>query len=137
MRVRLQTTDVAAVMKSPTKRNVPAQHCLAKRPPRQRLSYFNTTGVPVQGHIRTRPKIVGHARFNGVVGFDPNHPLSMINRVFECAAPCVWNGQNKVLFERMLPNPQQPDYFLVVVRAADVGRLDVSSSGWRSEGTLV
>ena len=100
-------------------------------------AYFNTTGIPVDGHMRTRPKILGHARFNGVAGFDPHRPLSMINSVFECAEPCVWNGQNKVLFKRMLRTPEQPDYFLVVVRAAEVGRLEVSSAGWRSEGTLL
>jgi hypothetical protein len=102
-----------------------------------RAAYFNTTGVPVNGKIRTRPKIVGHVRFNGVGGFNPNRPLAMINSVFECAEPCVWNGQNKVLFKRMLTAPQQPDYFLVVVRSAEVGRLDVGSPAWRTEGTLV
>lgn len=102
-----------------------------------RAAYFNTTGVPVNGVIRTRPKIPGHVRFNGVGGFDPNRPLQMINSVFECADPCVWNGQNKLLFERMLPAPQAPDYFLVVVRAADVGRVNVGSPAWRSEGTLL
>jgi hypothetical protein len=102
-----------------------------------RAAYFNTTGVPVNGDIRTRPKIVGHIRFNGVGGFDPNHPLAMINSVFDCAEPCIWEGQNKVLFRRMLSTPQQPDYFLVVVRAAEVGHLDVGSSVWRSEGTLL
>ena len=102
-----------------------------------RAAYFNTTGVPVNGRIRTRPKIVGHARFNGAGGFDPNHPLAMVNRVFECPEPCVWRGQNKVLFSRLLPEPKPPDYFLVVVRAAEVGRLDVGSPAWRSEGTLL
>ena len=102
-----------------------------------RAAYFNTTGVPVNGHIRTRPKIVGHVRFNGVGGFDPSHPMAMINSVFECAEPCVWNGQNKVLFERRLPSPEQPDYFLVAVRAAEVGRFDLGSPAWRSEGTLL
>lgn len=102
-----------------------------------RAAYFNTTGVPVDGTIRTRPKIVGHVRFNGVGGFDPNRPLAMINNVFECAESCVWNGQNKVLFKRMLPSPQQPDYFLVVAKAGEVGRLDVGSPAWRSEGTLL
>jgi hypothetical protein len=102
-----------------------------------RAAYFNTTGVPVGGQIRTRPRIVGHVRFNGVGGFDPNHPLGMINGVFECAEPCVWQGQNKVLFKRMLPTPQQPDYFLVVVRSSEVGHLDVGSPSWRSEGTLL
>lgn len=102
-----------------------------------RAAYFNTTGVPVNGRIRTRSKILGHVRFNGIGGFDPNHPLSMINTVFECAEPCVWNGQNKVLFKRMLPTPEPSDYFLVVVRAAEVGRLEVGSTAWRSEGTLL
>lgn len=102
-----------------------------------RAAYFNTTGVPVGGQIRSRPRIVGHVRFNGVGGFDPNHPLGMINSVFECAEPCVWKGQNKVLFKRMLPTPQQPDYFLVVVRSSEVGHLDVGSPSWRSEGTLL
>lgn len=102
-----------------------------------RAAYFNTTGVTVNGTIRTRPKIAGHARFNGVGGFDPNRTLATINKVFECAEPCVWNGQNKVLFKCMLRAPQQPDYFLVVARANEIGRLDVGSSGWKSEGTLV
>jgi len=102
-----------------------------------RAAYFNTTGVPVNGKIRTRPKIVGQVRFNGVGGFDPNYPLRMMNSVFECADPCIWQGQNKVLFERMLPTPQQPDYFLVVARASEVGHLDVGSPAWKSEGTLL
>ena len=100
-------------------------------------AYFNTTGVPVGGQIRPRPRIVGHVRFNGVGGFDPNHPLGMINSVFECAEPCVWQGQNKVLFKRMLPTPQQPDYFLVVVCSSEIGHLDVGSPSWRSEGSLL
>jgi hypothetical protein len=102
-----------------------------------RAAYFNTTGVPVNGKIRTRPRIAGHVRFNGVGGFDPNHPLAMINSVFECAEPCVWQGQNKVLFKRMLPAPQRPAYFLVVVRTSEIGHLDVGSPGWRSEGTFL
>ncbi len=102
-----------------------------------RAAYFNTTGICVGGQIRTRPRIVGHVRFNGVGGFDPNHLLGMINSVFECAEPCIWQGQNKVLFNRKLSAPQQPDYFLVVVRANEVGYLDLGSPAWRSEGTLL
>ncbi len=102
-----------------------------------RAAYFNTTGVQVDGKVRTRPRIVGHVRFNSVGGFDPNYPLRMINSVFECAEPCIWQGQNKVLFKRRLPAPQQPDYFLIVVRASEIGWLDVGSLAWRSEGTLL
>lgn len=102
-----------------------------------RAAYFNTTGVTINGKIRTRPRIIGHARFNGTGGFNPNYPLRMVNAVFECAEPCFWEGQTKVLFKRMLSAPQQPDYFLVVARSSEIGRVDVGSSAWRSEGTLL
>ena len=79
-------------------------------------AYFNTTGVMVNGHVRQRPLVLGYARFNGAGGFDPNAPSRMINRVFECADMCVWNGANKLLFRRLLPHGQVPDLFLVVAR---------------------
>ena len=97
-----------------------------------RGAYFNTTGVTVNGQVRQRPQIIGYARFNGQGGFDPNHPSRMINRVFECAAPCVWLGQNKLLFKRMLAAPEKPDGFLVVVRPELTGFLKVGSANWRS-----
>ena len=56
----------------------------------------------MNGVIRARPKIEGHVRFNGIGGFDPNAPLGILNGVFECAEPCVWEGQNKLLFQHML-----------------------------------
>jgi len=76
------------------------------------------------GVTRTRPKITGYARFNGVGGFNSNYPSRMIGRVFECAEPCVWSGQNKVLFKRVVPAPERPDYFLIAVRTAEVGHLE-------------
>ena len=82
-----------------------------------RGAYFNTTGVTVNGQVRQRPQIIGYARFNGRGGFDPNHPSRMVNRVFDCAAPCIWLGQNKLLFKRMLAAPEKPDGFLVAFRA--------------------
>ena len=97
-----------------------------------RGAYFNTTGVTVNGQVRQRPQIIGYARFNGRGGFDPNHPSRMVNRVFDCAAPCVWLGQNKLLFKRMLA-PEKPDAFLVVVRSALIGVLEVGSVNWRSD----
>lgn len=100
-------------------------------------AYYNTTGVTVNGVIRTRPGIIGHIRFNGVGGFNPNYPSRMIGRVFECAAPCIWEGQNKVLFKRVLPKPQQPDRFLVTVRPEQVGRFDLIRPTWKSDDSLL
>ena len=97
--------------------------------------YYNTTGVEIAEAIRQRPQIKGYARFHACGGFDPHHPSRIIGRVFECAEPCVWEGDNKLLFERILPAPEKPDRFLVVVRAKLNGRLSVGVAGWRSPDT--
>src|ERR1700675_3385292 len=102
-----------------------------------RAAYYNTTGVPVNGVIRTRPKIIGHVRFNGFGGFNANYPSRMIGRVFECAEPCVWNGQNKILFERMLQTRERPNYFLVAVRPEHIGHLDLKQPAWKSDDSLL
>jgi len=102
-----------------------------------RAVYYNTTGVTVAGKPRTRPSIVGHARFNGVGGFNPNSPALMIGRVFQCEDPCVWRGQNKILMKTMLPLGVEPDRYLVVTRAAEVGRLRVGEPGWCSDDVWV
>ena len=97
--------------------------------------YYNTTGIDIAGTIRQRPQIVGYARFNGGSGFNPNRPSQMIGRVFECAEPCIWQGLNKLLFKRLLNEPERPDGFLVTVRAQLVGKLRIGRVDWRSAGT--
>jgi hypothetical protein len=97
--------------------------------------YYNTTGVDIAGTIRQRPRIAGYARFNACGGFDPHRPNRMIGRVFECADPCVWQGNNKLLFRRVLPKPEKPDGFLVVVQSKLHGVLAVGSADWRSSDT--
>jgi hypothetical protein len=97
-----------------------------------RAAYYNTTGVTVDGKLRTRPQIKGHVRFNGVGGFNPNDPARMVGRVFECEQPSVWRGQNKILFKTLLPARVEPEQYLVVTRPAAVGRLQVGEPGWCS-----
>ena len=98
-------------------------------------AYFNTTGVQIGNEIRQRPKITGYARFNGRGGFDPTRLTRMIDRVFECEEPCVWQGANKLLFMRTLSAPRKPDCFLVVLHKATHGTLKVGSQNWRSADT--
>ncbi len=107
--------------------------------PRQfaRAAFYNTTGVLVEGKVRTRPRVVGHARFNSSGGFEPNCPERMIGRVFQCDDPCVWQGQNKILFKYMLAAPQEPDRFLVVTRQSEIGRLHIGQVRWMSEHGLL
>lgn len=100
-------------------------------------AYFNTTGVMVSGKIVRHRKIAGHARFNGASGFNANYPSLMLGKVFECDEPCVWNGQNKVFFRRLVPRPGRPDCFLVVVKSREFGRLHVGAEGWKSEESFL
>ena len=95
--------------------------------------YYNTAGVEIAGVIRQRPRIEGYARFHNCGGFDAHRPQHMINRVFECADPCVWNGDNKLLFKRILPRPERPEMFLVVLRPVLTGKLNIGNSGWRCQ----
>ena len=103
----------------------------------RRAAYFNTTGVMVNGKIIRRRKIAGHVRFNGVGGFNPYYPTRIIGRVFECDDPCISNGQNKVFFRRLAPKTTVPDFFLVVVRSAEFGRIEIGAAGYKSEGSFL
>jgi hypothetical protein len=62
-----------------------------------RAAYFNTTGVPVNGTIRMRPKIAGHVRFNGIGGgFDPNRPQRMIKSTKYSSAQRLAFGMDRI-----------------------------------------
>jgi len=98
-------------------------------------AYYNTTGVLVHGILRQRPKISGYVRLNGDSGFDPNYPSRAIETVFECAPPCVWNGDNKLLLRKMLRKRERPDMFLVVLQHELHGALLVGTGQWRSGDT--
>ena len=102
-----------------------------------RASYFNTTGVMVNGRLVRHRKIAGHVRLDAVSGFNANYPNRAIGKVFECAEPCVWKGQNKVLFRRLLRTATKPDCFLVVTRSAEIGRLELTATDWKSDDSLL
>jgi hypothetical protein len=97
--------------------------------------FYNTTGIRVGTVIQQRPKIIGYARFHQCGGFNPLHPFRMVDRVFDCAEPCVWAGVNKLLFRRVLSKAERPDRFLVVIRPELSGRVRVGSHSWRSQDT--
>lgn len=103
----------------------------------RRAAYFNTTGLHVNGRVVRHRKIAGHVRFNGVGGFHPYYVERMIGSVFECDEPSIWNGQNKVFFERRLNHTEPPDYFLVGIRSAEFGLVSVGTEGWKSANTFL
>jgi len=97
--------------------------------------YYNTTGVFNNNGVHQRPEICGYLRFDTIGGFDPNHLANMAGRIYECAEPSVWSGYNKLLCRRIVNSKAGPEFFVVVVRSRDVGRLPVGSYGWRSRDT--
>ena len=103
----------------------------------RRAAYFNTTGVAVRGRTARRRKIAGHARFNGAGGFDAHHPSQMIGKVFECDAPQIWNGQNKVFFRCLVRTSAPPEAFLVGVRSVEFGQFEAGAPGWKSHDTFL
>lgn len=97
--------------------------------------FYNTTGVCIAGRILQRPRILGYARFHQCSGFNPHYPLRMLGRVFDCAEPCVWEGTNRLLFQRALRKPELPQRFLVVTRPEVIGRVHIGGMAWRSPET--
>jgi hypothetical protein len=100
-------------------------------------AYFNTTGVMANVRIVRHRKITGHVRFNGAGGFNPHYPQRMIGKVFECDAPGVCNGQNKVFFRNLARIVPKPDCYLVVVRSREFGWLDVGEPDWKSDDSFL
>jgi hypothetical protein len=95
-------------------------------------AFYNTTGVPVGEKIRARSRVYGVARFNGSSGFTPHDPTRMVNRVFECAEPCIRDDGPRVLFERLAGTADTPDYYLVTTRDELAGWIDLDSESWKS-----
>jgi hypothetical protein len=103
----------------------------AGRSRRLDAAYYNTTGVHVDGTLRSRPRVYGLARFNGNSGFRPERTYEALEKVFECEAPCIWRGIPKVLFKTLLHGPAKPDAYLVTVTADQSGGIDRDpSAAW-------
>lgn len=100
-------------------------------------AFYNTTGVPVGGKIRARSREYGVARFNGSAGFTPHNPARMLNRVFECAAPCRRSNGNHVLFERLSAEPGVPDFYLVAIREEVTGWIVRDRATWKADECLL
>ena len=92
-------------------------------------AYYNTTGVLVGDKLRNRPCTYGVARFNGNSGFRPDCIHRMLQTVFECEPPCVWDGYNKVLFKNLLGSSRKPDAYLVTITADQSGGINRDRAG--------
>jgi hypothetical protein len=98
--------------------------------------FYNTTGVPVGDKVRARSRVYGVARFNGSAGFTPHNPQRVLHRVFECAEPCIWNGGNQVVFRGLTEQRVEPSHYLMVIRDAMTGWVDLQTS-WKSSDNFL
>jgi hypothetical protein len=97
-------------------------------------AYYNTTGVLVGDTLRNRPCVYGVARFNGSSGFRPDCMHQMVQKIFECEPPCVWNGHNKVLFKALVAAADKPDAYLVTIADQSGGINRGQPGGWLHDG---
>lgn len=95
-------------------------------------AYYNSTGIRCGSKIRRHWIISGLLRFNGVGDFNPNLPHRAIGQTFVCAALTHAFGGNRLLFQSKAPKSAVPDYYLAVVPSGAYGRIDFSSSVWKS-----
>jgi hypothetical protein len=102
-----------------------------------RADYYNTTAVPVNGKLRYRWRVGGKLRFNSASGFNPNYPLRLFGRAFECAPPEQRHGWGQILFERLLPRSARPELYLFAITTDRVGYIDAHSVCWKGESVQV
>ena len=95
-------------------------------------AYYNSTGVRCGGKVRRHWITSGLVRFNGVGDFNPNFPESSIGRTFVCSDLTYALGGNRLLFQTKAAKSAAPECYLVVISAAEHGRINFTSSVWKS-----
>src|ERR1051326_2706126 len=108
----------------------------SKRTRRERIAYYNTTGMCMDGKLRHRSKLFGQTRFNEIGGFNPKLVERNIGRVFQCTGD-LRRDAACLMFHHLLQRPLEPDYFLFTVTSERTGFLPIGSYGWKSDGVLV
>ena len=105
-------------------------------PGRERIAFYNTTGVPVNGKVRHRTRIFGQLRFNGTGGFIAKGIERNIDRVFCCSAE-LGQSHSKLMFCHLASKADPPNFFLFAVRSNVTGLLRIESEHWKSTGVLL
>ena len=95
-------------------------------------AYYNSTGVRCGGKVRRHWTTSGLVRFNGVGDFNPNFPERAIGRTFVCSDLAYAFGGNRLLFQSKASKSAVPECYLVVMSAMEHGRIEFSSTVWKS-----
>ena len=107
-----------------------------RNPARERIAFYNTTGVSVKGRVQHRSRVFGQIRFNGAGGFITNNFERNIDRVFCCSAQ-LGPSDAKLTCYHLASKPERPDFFLFAVKSNATGFLRIDSDHWRSAGVLL
>src|SRR5947199_1278668 len=108
----------------------------SKRTHDERIAYYNTTGINVDGKLRHRSELFGQLRFNEIGGFNSKLVERNIGRVFQCTGDMRRTGAC-LAFHHLLQRAIEPDYFLFTVTSARTGFLPVALYAWKSDGVLL
>jgi hypothetical protein len=100
-------------------------------------AYYNSTGVRCGRKVRRHWVVPGLLRFNGVGDFKPHFPDRAIGNTFVCAGPDFACGGSRLLFKKKLHPSSAPDCYLVVLSAAQHGRIDFASDCRKATTTSV
>ena len=95
-------------------------------------AYYNSTGVRCGGKVRRHWTTSGLVRFNGVGDFNPNFPERAVGRTFVCSDLAYAFGGNRLLFQSKASKSAVPECYLVVISATEYGRIEFSSTVWKS-----
>src|SRR2546426_11160136 len=101
----------------------------------ERIAYYNTTGIPVDGKLRHRSELFGQLRFNEIGGFNSKLVERNIGRGFQCTGDMRRTGAC-LAFHHLLQRPIEPHYFLFTVTSEPTGFLPVGWVAWESGGGL-
>jgi len=95
-------------------------------------AYYNSTGVRCGGKVRRHWLTSGLVRFNGIGDFNPNLPDRAIGQTFVCSDLTQAFGGNRLLFQSKAPRSVVAECYLVVVSSDRHGRIDFTSTVWKS-----
>jgi hypothetical protein len=95
--------------------------------------YFNTSGLMYGRRLRDCHIYRGQLRFNRTSGFDPEFVERLPGKTFETAAPLMYEGRVRLLFQFPAMD-QEPDMYLVTLHLETHGAIQFNRNGWKSPG---
>jgi hypothetical protein len=101
---------------------------------RRHAVWFNSAGLRSGRRLRLCWVYPGQIRFNQTSGFDPEHPMRSVGKIFLSRGPTTMQGRTHLLLSHLVQNDATPDRYLVTLCAQNHGQISFTSRHWMSEG---